>query len=501
MNYKMFSKISAAVIAFSGLLVLAGWVFNITLFKSLRLDLPVMSVNTAFCFLSTGISLWLLQTRGSEKPSGLKYYIAQLCAFLVFLIGLLTLIEYIFGWNSGIDQLLFKGPLPNMGTFGSFRMSANSSLIFIFVGLCLLLLDVETRNKHRFGQYIILLGGFLSLLALVGYVYGIKLFYAFDISWKPMALHTAILFNILFFAIFLSRPDAGFMRTVCSNNIGGIVIRRLSPVIFLIPIVLGWLKIQSDNRNIFENKFSISLVTIANIIFVSVYIYILSRILNRYDIVRRDTSRQLRESEEIFRVLYEYSSDAIMTMEPPDWKFTSVNLSGKKMFNIDDDKIFTSLAPWELSPEYQLDGKLSSQKAIEMINKALEEGINFFEWKHKKYKGEDFLASVFFTKMSIGGKILLQAIVRDITKIRQIEQASTELQKEMELRIKVRTAELSKSNEELYKEVSLRRKIEEELETRMQDLEQFTKISVDRELKMEELENKLKDLEEKLKEK
>jgi len=204
---------------------------------------------------------------------------------------------------------------------------------------------------------------------------------------------------------------------------------------------------------------------------------------------------KLKESEEKYRILYEYSADAIMTLEPPDWRFTSGNLATVNIFKLKDEKEFISLAPWQVSPEYQPDGQLSSEKAIKMINKAMQEGANFFEWTHKRYKGENFPATVLLTRMKIGGKNLLQAIVRDVSEYKRAEQILEDARSELALRVKVRTAELSKANEDLHLEIKQRIRAEEELRERMQDLERFSNIAVDRELRMEELENKIKELE------
>ena len=124
---------------------------------------------------------------------------------------------------------------------------------------------------------------------------------------------------------------------------------------------------------------------------------------------------RLRASEKRFHSLFDSSRDAIMTLEPPSWSFTSGNPACVEMFGAKDESDFTSHPPWELSPERQPDGSSSGEKAKEMIEIAMRDGSNFFEWTHRRITGEEFAASVLLTRMQIGGGSFLQATVRDTT--------------------------------------------------------------------------------------
>jgi PAS domain S-box-containing protein len=130
----------------------------------------------------------------------------------------------------------------------------------------------------------------------------------------------------------------------------------------------------------------------------------------------------LRETEQKFRTLYESSIDAIMTLEPPTWNFTSGNPATIRLFETKSEKRFTSCTPGDLSPKYQPDGMLSGEKAHAMISKAMNEGSNFFEWTHKTINGRDFAATVLLTKVKIAEREFLQATVRDITRQKKVEE-------------------------------------------------------------------------------
>jgi PAS domain S-box-containing protein len=140
----------------------------------------------------------------------------------------------------------------------------------------------------------------------------------------------------------------------------------------------------------------------------------------------------IEESEKWHRTLFESSRDAIMTLEPPSWVFTSGNPATVEMFRTKDEKTFTSLGPWEVSPKYQPDGQLSNLKAKKMIMKAMKEGSNFFEWTHKRMGGEDFPATVLLTRVKLGGKTFLQATVRDVTRQKQMEEKLVEKEQMLE---------------------------------------------------------------------
>ncbi|MBX7258159.1 MAG: PAS domain S-box protein [Candidatus Hydrogenedentes bacterium] len=129
--------------------------------------------------------------------------------------------------------------------------------------------------------------------------------------------------------------------------------------------------------------------------------------------------RALRESEQRYRTLFMASRDAIMTLEPPSWRFTSANQACLDVFGCREKAEFVALGLGDLSPETQPDGRQSVEMAMEMIQKALNAGSHFFEWRHKRLGGEEFPATVLLTRTDLGDRTILQATVRDITEQRK----------------------------------------------------------------------------------
>jgi two-component system sensor histidine kinase/response regulator len=129
----------------------------------------------------------------------------------------------------------------------------------------------------------------------------------------------------------------------------------------------------------------------------------------------------LQRSEERFRVLFESSRDAMMTLEPPLWNFTSGNPAAVEMFGGKNEEEFITYGPGDLSPMLQPDGRASAGKAGEMIERAVRDGSHLFEWTHRRVGGEEFPALVLLTRMEFAGKEILQATVRDITAQKRTE--------------------------------------------------------------------------------
>lgn len=150
------------------------------------------------------------------------------------------------------------------------------------------------------------------------------------------------------------------------------------------------------------------------------------------DITERKRHEEERlEANEMYKRLFYTSTDAIMTLEPPSWKFTTGNHKILDMFKVKDMEEWRNTGPWEVSPEFQPDGELSSTKAKRMIGTAMTRGSHFFEWTHRRKTGEDFPATVLLTRVDFSERQFLQATVRDISKEKEAEQeinAHAELQ-------------------------------------------------------------------------
>jgi len=141
---------------------------------------------------------------------------------------------------------------------------------------------------------------------------------------------------------------------------------------------------------------------------------------------RKAGEAALEESERKYRSLFESSSDAILTLAPPSWRFNSGNPAALALFGAQKTDELTARTPWDLSPALQADGRGSEEKARELIATAMREGSVSFEWGNKRINGEEFPATALMNRVELAGHKLLQVTIRDVTDLKAAEARLTE---------------------------------------------------------------------------
>src|SRR2546426_10573907 len=117
------TSLSVIVIA---CLALVGWVIDSPVLKSVVPTLPPMRPNAAVGLILSSGSLWLLTRRGLNQT---LRRLGGVGALLVALLGLVTLIEHLFGLNMGVDAWLLQTKLEAADLPGKLPISTALSFL------------------------------------------------------------------------------------------------------------------------------------------------------------------------------------------------------------------------------------------------------------------------------------------------------------------------------------------------------------------------------------
>ncbi|MCX8109997.1 MAG: PAS domain S-box protein [Syntrophorhabdaceae bacterium] len=132
-----------------------------------------------------------------------------------------------------------------------------------------------------------------------------------------------------------------------------------------------------------------------------------------------EAQKKLQESELRYRSLFKNANDAILLLK--DGIFVDCNPKALELFKCERREVIGK-RPYELSPPVQADGRYSNERAMEKIQEAIAGKPQFFEWVHSTCDGEPFYTEVSLNNLKIGDTTFIQALVRDITEKKKVEE-------------------------------------------------------------------------------
>jgi signal transduction histidine kinase len=276
--------VAGSAVAVLGAFVLFGWAANLPVVVTWRIGGLRMIPLTALCFVLAGGSL-AMAVRGNRTPR--TEAIQQTLAALVATIAVLTFYEYIRGGESEFDRLLFGNRLGQVHAYPSGRIAINGTASFLLCALALLSIPHDQRKKDLRAQMFATPALLISLIAILGYVFGVKGMYSLSQS-AGMALPTAVALLVLGIGIIFAVRDRGVPALLMDDGPAGVLTRRLLPAAVFVPIVLGVIRLAGETAGIYESQFGVSLFSFATILtFVGLVLWS-ARVLRETDKERVD---------------------------------------------------------------------------------------------------------------------------------------------------------------------------------------------------------------------
>ena len=467
------SRYLAFLVFAIGTLVLARWQWDIALFKRPLPRLTAMNPLTALSFVLAGISFLLLSPIGRRGLLPVSFpktgrLIGRILASLVLVTGVLKIAGVFLMTRLPIDRILFAeklvtetpGNLPD-------QMTVHTAFCFVLTGISLLLLNRVTRRGQMPSQYVALLIAAMGLFSIIGYLYRVQQSYG-AFTHIPTTVHIATCFLLLSAALLLSHPGSGIMKEFTGGHMGILTARYLLPLIFLVPIILSYLRLLTYWKEVLGTEWGIALLVFAIILIFTGIVWYTSLLLNKREEQKRAAERSLRESEERFRLLVSSVKDYAIFMLNPAGQVISWNEGAERIKGYKKEEIIGR----DMSIFYTAEG-IQREEPQNNLSRAKEYGRFENEGERVRRDGSVFWANVVIDAIydTKGELIGFAKVTRDITELKKLELQRQRFNEELEEQVKMKTAELSRSYQDIR-----------QLASHLQDVREEERASIAREI-------------------
>ena len=224
---------------------------------------------------------WLL----SLRVRGRRTLVIALAA-IAAVIGAAALVRHLAGVELVGDHSVDLG-LPG-------RMGGNTALLFICLGAGMALGLGQSHRIRTASDALVLSAAAICLFALTSRLFGSRSQYPLPTN-DPMLLSTAVIGVALSAATVLQRPERGIGQLLGSSASGGVLARRLLPIVIVAPIAITWLTLLGVESGLFDAAVASALSVVAGIIILVVVLVGSSRAVDRLETVRHGNEAQIRQ--------------------------------------------------------------------------------------------------------------------------------------------------------------------------------------------------------------
>jgi CheY-like chemotaxis protein len=292
--YVNYVRIMAAVGFAVAVLILLGWVFDLTILKSglpgQRATQPLSAVCFALCAMSLGLSteryvLCRLLTRG--------------CAMVVLGMAIAIIWQNALDVDWGLDQFLFSDAVVHEQPGPYLRPGRPAAGTLVELGLlcaCLLLTRARSPAARSLFVWLGSIGAFLSATILLAYLYNLHALYALGF-YAPVGLNSGIALAALFYGVLLRRPDLGWMRLLAGNSAGAVSARRILVWTAWLFVVLAVVVRLGQSTLLDGGGFEVLLLTVGGFGVLLAALVSHARRLDALETIRHGIASDLRAAE------------------------------------------------------------------------------------------------------------------------------------------------------------------------------------------------------------
>jgi diguanylate cyclase (GGDEF)-like protein len=328
------TAIIGIVVVCASLAAFVGTRYDITLLTSVSSSWANIKINSAICFFMAGVALLLSR----EKNRGaFNYILVVTSSIIILLISGVTIIEYLFGVDLRIDQLIMNDVLfLHLKTIYPGRMAFITALTFMFVAFSFLLLTKKSIS-NTIAQTFAWLILFLALISFFNYFYGASTSSVYQ-QYTTMSVLTMSLFILLGVGILLVNPESGIIGILLKDNNSGHFLRRIIPIPIIFPLVLFQIILFLERKGFIDSFVGIVIAQITLWGLICIMIILAALLLDRKEKNITDLNRSMAETlEELKQVSYEQDLlnnlyELLLSCKDSSEAYPVIDMMARKLF-------------------------------------------------------------------------------------------------------------------------------------------------------------------------
>jgi CheY-like chemotaxis protein len=287
-------RVAAGLAFVVAVLILLGWAWDVTLFKSLLPGQRATQPLTAVCFALSGVSLAL-----STERCILCRAARRLCAAVVLLVVIATVWQNFLDVDWGLDQLLFSDAVVHEQPGQYLRPGRPSAGTLVALALlCFCLLLTETRGAAARALYVWLATATALMAATVvlAYAYDLKAVYTMGF-YAHVGLNSGLELAVLSCGVLLRRPDVGWVRVLVGDKAGAVSARRLLLWTGTLLVTLAGIVRLGASPAMSGAGFEVTLLAVGGFGMLLAAVLTHARRLNALETIRHNVTNDLRKAE------------------------------------------------------------------------------------------------------------------------------------------------------------------------------------------------------------
>lgn len=357
---------------------LIGWIFGIPELLSFNQEWRNMIATSSVVILYTGSAL-LLRTKNKKNLS-------RFLAYLVLFVGILSLTEFAFNWQSPIGKLLFVDKYA-YEKFLSSGISVTGSLAFLFFGFSLLTFS-STRKWIKYIADLLCIIIFIgALVTLIGHIYNAKELYSVT-GFSKASFVTSLCLFLLSMAFLFARPEIGFLSVFYQNSKAAQVGGWQTIFTVFIFFIVGGLSLLGRRAGYYNLNFGISIMIFSFIIIFLLMYRIGIAKLNKVEFEKEILYNLSRENEKFVQAILSSLRSSLAVIDK-NGKIIMVNQAWENFAATDAatvlDRTGKGMNYLDICKKSADEGNEMAQQVWNGINSVLRNEEKYFELEYPSY--------------------------------------------------------------------------------------------------------------------